>query len=208
MKHSTATLAFLASAFLGLSANAQTVIQQWPAIRTPAPPELRRVTADPKTTALLLLDFMNQNCRPRPRCVASIPAVRRLLEDARAKGATIVYSTIANTTTRDVREELAPAPSEPAVQSGPDKFLRTDLEKILRDRQVQTVIVTGTAAHGAVLHTASAAALRGFDVVVPVDGMSSEPVYPEQYTAWHLANAPAISAKSTLTQIDMIEFQP
>ena len=54
------------------------------------------------------------------------------------------------------------------------------------------MIVTGTAAHGAVLNTAAAAALLGFKVILPVDAMSADP-YAEQYTAWHLANGPAAS---------------
>lgn len=188
------------------SASAETIIQEWSTIRTPPAPELKAVAADPKTTAILVLDFLNQNCGRRPRCIASIPAARKLVTDGRAKGASIIYSVVTNTTPSDIRGELAPPPGEPVVVSGPDKFLGTDLEKILRDKQIQTVIVMGTAANGAVLYTASAAALRGFNVVVPVDGMSSEPAYPEQYTAWHLANAPTVSPKITLTQTTMITF--
>ncbi len=66
----------------------------------------------------------------------------------------------------------------------------TDLEKILKDKGIKAVIVTGTAAHRAVLYTASGAALRGMHVIVPVDGMSAENVYAEQYVAWNLVNAP------------------
>jgi nicotinamidase-related amidase len=69
------------------------------------------------------------------------------------------------------------------------------------------VIVTGTAAHGAVLNTAAAAALMGLKVVLPVDGVSAENTYAEQYTAWHLANAPGgIAPQVTITKIDMIQF--
>jgi nicotinamidase-related amidase len=195
-----------ACALVAASASAETIIQEWSAITTPPAPELRAVAADPKTTAILVLDFLNQSCGRRPRCIASIPAVQKLLADGRAKGASVIHSVVTNMTTSDIRGELTPAPGEPVVVSGPDKFLRTDLEKILREKQIQTVIVMGTAAHGAVLYTASAAALRGFNVVVPVDGMSSEPAYPEQYTAWHLANAPVVSPKVTLTQMTMITF--
>jgi hypothetical protein len=42
-------------------------------------------------------------------------------------------------------------------------------------------------------------------VVLPVDGMSAENTYAEQYTAWHLANAPRVSAKVVLTKIDLIK---
>jgi nicotinamidase-related amidase len=92
------------------------------------------------------------------------------------------------------------------VSSGPDKFLNTDLEKILRDRGIKTVIVTGTAAEGAVLNTAAVASLRGFKVIVPVDAASSVLPYSEQYTAWHLANAPLVSRNVTLTKLELIKF--
>jgi hypothetical protein len=43
-------------------------------------------------------------------------------------------------------------------------------------------------------------------VIIPVDGLSAEALYPEQYTVWNLANAPRVSAQVTLTKIDMIKF--
>ena len=102
---------------------------------------------------------------------------------------------------------VAPQGDEQHVKSGANKFLRTDLEKIYKDKGVTTVIVTGTVAHGAVLNTAAAAALMGLKVILPVDGMSAENAYPEQYTAWHLANAPGgIAPQVTVTKIDLIQF--
>ena len=92
------------------------------------------------------------------------------------------------------------------VASGPDKFFGTDLEKILKEKGVKTVIAVGTASHGAVLYTASGAALRGIQVIVPVDGVSAENTYAEQYVAWHLLNAPRISTLVTLTKIDLIGY--
>ena len=83
----------------------------------------------------------------------------------------------------------------------------TELEKILKERGNTTVIVTGTAAHGAVLNTASGAAFRGLKVVLPVDGLSAEDLYAEQYTVWHLLNAPRVSTQTTVTRTDMIVFK-
>jgi len=42
-----------------------------------------------------------------------------------------------------------------------------------------------TAAHGAVLYTASGAVLRGFNVIVPLDCVSAQNTYIEQYVAYH-----------------------
>ena len=43
-------------------------------------------------------------------------------------------------------------------------------------------------------------------VIVPVDGMSAENPYAEQYTAWHLLNAPRLINAVTLTKIDLIRY--
>jgi len=186
---------------------AQTIVDEWQRVAAPPAPELKTVTMDPKTTALLLLDFNNQTCNAerRPRCIASVPVVKKLLTNARAKGMAVIYSLSAGASPADIASDLAPLGAEAVVTSGPDKFMGTDLEKILKEKGIQTVIVTGTAAHGAVLYTASGAALRGLQVLLPVDGMSAENTYVEQYTAWHLANAPRVSAKVILTKIDLIK---
>jgi nicotinamidase-related amidase len=187
-------------------ARAQNIIDEWASVKAPAAPALKPVTVNPKTTALLMLDFMNQNCGKRPRCIASIPAMAKLLGEARAAKAAVVYSLIHYSTTDDVIKDVAPTTDEPWVISGPDKFLNTDLEKIFKDRGIEIVIVTGTAANSAVLFTASEAALRGMNVIVPVDGMSAFDPYAELTTAYTLASAPLISLKTTLTTIDMIKF--
>jgi nicotinamidase-related amidase len=102
--------------------------------------------------------------------------------------------------------EVAPKPGEAVVQSSVDKFFKTDLEAILKEKGIKTVVIVGTAAEGAVLHTATAAAMRQFDVIVPVDGMSSSEMYAEQYVCWHLLNAPGSRKRTTLTRIGMIDF--
>jgi nicotinamidase-related amidase len=187
-------------------ARAQTIVDKWASMSLPPPPALKALTVDPKTTALLMLDFMSQNCGKRPACVASLPTMKKLLAEARAAKATIVYSIIAHTTTADVMPDVAPLAGEPWVQAGPDKFLNTELAKILKDKGIQTVIVTGTASNGAVLFTAAGAAFRGMNVIVPVDGMSAADPFADLSTAYTVLNAPSLSAKSTLTKADMIKF--
>ncbi|OPY01691.1 MAG: putative hydrolase [Syntrophorhabdus sp. PtaB.Bin047] len=191
------------------TATGETVIDVWKDVKTPQAPDLKTVTLDSATTALLLLDFNKQVCNNerRPRCIASVPAVARLTERARVSGIAVVYSLTAGSSIGDVAPVLAARPGEPSVTSGPDKFLGTNLEKILKDRGITAVIVTGTAAHGAVLNTASGAAFRGLKVILPVDGLSAENLYAEQYTVWHLLNAPRVSTQTTVTRTDMITFK-
>jgi nicotinamidase-related amidase len=189
-----------------LPAQAQTIIDEWANVKAPPAPELKTVKVDPKESALLLLDFVKQNCSPRSRCVASLPKMQGLLEKSRQAGVPVLYSIVSGQALTDVLPEVAPRAGEVSVASGPDKFINTDLDKILKDKGVKTVIVAGTAAEGAVLFTAASAALRGYKVVVPVDGASSVNPYSEQYTVWHLANAPRVGPQVTLTRIDQIGF--
>ena len=208
MKNVALGLALLiACAAAPSAAAAQTILDEWQSVSVPSPPPVRAVTVDPKTTAVLVLDLVKQTCTSRPRCVASIPVVKKLLTTARAAGAPIVYSITATSTTADVLPDLAMASGDPWVQAGADKFLNTQLQSILRSKGVQSVIVVGTAANGAVLDTGTTAALLGLNVIVPVDGMSAEFPYAEQYTTWQFANGPGgVSVKSTITRIDQITF--
>lgn len=191
-----------------IAAPAQTIIDQWSSITAPPAPELKPVTVDPATTALLMLDFVKQTCNQqrRPRCLATLPKVKALLDEARAKNMLVVYSVTSNSTIADVLPEVAPTGKEPVVQSGVDKFIKTDLDQILKDKGIKTVIVVGTAAHGAVLYTGSAAVLHGLKVIVPVDGVSAENPYIEQYVAYNFTSAPAIGNATTLTSIGALKF--
>ena len=78
--------------------------------------------------------------------------------------------------------------------------------EILKDKGIQTVIVTGTAANAAVLYTSTGAALRGLKVIVPVDSISARDLYAEQLTVWQLAHGRGFGAQVTITKSDMIKF--
>ena len=47
---------------------------------------------------------------------------------------TVVYSYIFGGTLADTLPAVAPMPGEPSVQSGPDKFLGSDLQQILTQK--------------------------------------------------------------------------
>lgn len=191
-----------------MSNRENTIVDEWATVKAPPPPDLKPVLVDPEVTALLILDIQNQNCSPerRPRCVASVPRIRSLLTKARNRGMRVIYSLTRNASEADIREELSPQTGEPIVKSGVDKFYGTELQGILEAKGIRTVILAGTSAHGAVLHTATGAAQRGLKVTVPVDGMSAGNPYAEQYTSWHLENSPGTRRQATLTRINLITF--
>jgi nicotinamidase-related amidase len=209
-KFMTIAVAMTAALFASSAAQAQTIIDDWYQAKLPPPPPLKPATIVPQETALLVMDFTVQTCTPekRRRCADSVPKVKSFVEAARGKGALIIYSVaVPGSVATDVLKELTPAAGEQVLPPlGPDKFINSDLEKTLKDKGIKTVVAMGTQAQTSVLHTGGEAALRGFKVIVPVDAMSSDDLFPELYTAWHLSTAARISNQTTLTRLDMIGF--
>lgn len=209
LRHVVIAAGLVVATSLLTAASAQTIVDEWATVKVPPPPELKPVTIDNvKETAFLVLDIQRQNCnnQRRPRCVASVPKIQKFLEEARAKGMPVIYGRSSQATAADILPEVAPRPDEPLVAAPADKFVGSDLEKILKEKGVKTVIVVGSAAHGAVLYTATGAAYRRFKVILPVDGMSSEDTYFEQYVAYQLANVPGAAKAMTLTTFDRVKF--
>ena len=204
-----AFLAMALSSVVVMSVRAADIITEWGSVKGPTAPALKPVTVDPKTTALLLLDFVPHDpyCGPaKPRCGATLPAVKQLLANARVRGATVIYSVAGKYEAADIAKDVAPAANDPTVKSKSDKFLNTDLEKILKEKGIQTVVIAGNSANGAVLYTGTGAALRGLKVVIPVDGISANGLFEEQLTVWQLAHGPGFGNQVTITKSDMIRF--
>jgi isochorismatase family protein len=183
------------------------IVEEWDAVKPPPRPELKAVTLNGSTTALLILDLTKRGgCGTRPRCAASVPSVKRLQDAARAAGAMLWY------TMGDPADAIDPAiqPHDGEYQGlqGPDKFLGSNLEEKLKARGIKTVIVCGSSFQGVGIGTGSAAATRGYDVIVPVDCLSSEDLYDEQYSAWHMfkGGPNAVTRKVTMTRTTMVKF--
>jgi nicotinamidase-related amidase len=169
------------------SSLAADIYDDWDTVKPPPRPELKPVTLSGSTTALLILDMMKSLCGTRPRCMATIPNVKRLHDAARAGGAMVWYSVFGaqgGTTPADVIDlGFTPRDGEWGLATGPDKFLGTSLEEKLKARGIKTVIVCGTSFQGVGIGAASGAAQRGYNVIVPIDCLSSEDPYMEQYSA-------------------------
>ena len=202
----------VAAAFGALPVSAGDIIADWASVKPPPAPELKPVTVDPKTTALLVLDFMKANCGVRPRCVAAVPNVKKLIDAARAHNMFIAYNlTGQNPKVEDmVDPSLAPRAGEHLIKNGrgANKWYNSDLEQALKDKGITTVIISGTSAQGAVAGSAQGATERGFKAIVPVDGMASEDAFNELYAAYHLAKGGpvALVERVTVTRSDLIKY--
>lgn len=185
------------------------IIADWNKAKTPKAPELKKVTVSAKDTAVVSMDLQSTSCvhGKRERCVDTIPHVKDLLTRARAKGMLVVHTHTSSATPEKILKEVAPKKGEPIFSSSVDKFYDTGLTKLLKDKGIKTVILVGTSAEGTVIGSATGGAIRGFKVIVPVDGMSSNNPYAEQYVAWHLVHSPGTRRAATLTRIGMIEIK-
>src|SRR2546427_13184262 len=168
-----------------------------------------------KGAALLVLDITSVICPPRPTCVASVPKIAALVKKARDAKAPVIYSQTATAGSTYIAD-IAPQPGDAAVTGRADKFYGTNLEQTLKDKAVETAVVVGSAANGAVLYTSFGLGLRGITVVVAQDGISGDPEFTETLTRWQLLNEPGFANVNntpldkghvTLSTTDKITFK-
>jgi nicotinamidase-related amidase len=203
---------FALATLLTAPAGATDIIADWGKAAPPPPPELKDVTVDPSTTALLFLDIMKQGCSARPSCVDKVANMKRLHDQARAKNMVVWYSLVGSggkATPDDIMDPgIKPRAGEWYRQGGADKFLGSTLQPTLREAGIKTVIICGNSFQGATVGTATEAAQRGYKVIIPVDCSAGDSPYHEQYAAFHLAKGGPVNVTSavTLTRSTMIKF--
>jgi nicotinamidase-related amidase len=183
-----------------------------PVIPAPVP-----VAIDAKSSALLILDINTAVCQPNPACTATVSAIASLAKRARDAKVPVVYSTTANPAgPPPVLGDVAPQSGEPTVVARADKFIDTNLEELLKQRNATTLVIVGTAANGAVMYTSFHANVRGFTVVVAEDGISSFTPFNTFLTRHQLlhqpgfsnsANKPLDEKRVTLSRTDLITFK-
>ena len=132
-------------------------------------------------------------------CIAVIPQVRRVVDTAHAVGVPVIFTRMSNTPETmlpqqhrikprrdrhvartavcvtgswgaEILDELAPAADDLVVDKHQySAFFQTDLETTLRDRGIDTLVITGATTNGCVDSTVRDAYFRGFDVVLVAD---------------------------------------
>ena len=191
------------------SANASNIVELWNQVPAPPAPKLAAVKVTASDTALLLLDIEQATCNleGRPRCVAAVPAMAQFLDQARKAGMPVFYSNTSRGSRATMLPPVAPRDDEPIVQSTVNKFLGTQLDVYLKAKNIKTVIVCGTSASGAALHTATAAAQYGYKLVLPADCVPGSSLYEEQASVWILLNGPGTARVTTATTLDAIKIE-
>lgn len=147
------------------------------------------------TTAILVVDMLNDFVTGALKCergLAIVPQTAKLVAAARKHGVKVIFCNdahikgidhelklwgehaIAGTYGAEVIPELKPTEIDYVVPkrrySG---FFRTDLELLLKELGVDTVIMTGLHTHMCVRHTAADAYCLGYNVIVASDATNS-----------------------------------
>ena len=185
-------------------------------LQMPATPDPASVTLDPRTTALIVLDFVEGICNPQPTCKGQmLPAMTPFLERVRKAGLVVAYGTREQNMTKWLKE-VAPAPNDiKIVNTAQDRFYNTDLDKVLKAKSIETLIMAGWKISGSVTYTSVGAMVRGYTVVIPIDTTSAASGYETTIGFYNvlnsgnanLANVPLKQKSVTLTRTDMITFQ-
>ncbi|HEY8757401.1 MAG TPA: isochorismatase family protein [Candidatus Limnocylindria bacterium] len=181
----------------------------------PALPAPVAVTLDAKTTALVVLDVINPTCSTRPACNDSIPALQALIKKAKDASVPVVYTNTA--ATNAIVPQVAPAAGDvTVVPTNADKFNNPDFDATFKAKKVTTLLLVGTRSNGAVLYTAFEANVRGYTVVVAVDGISGSIPFETTLAEWQMLNQPGFTNADnkplaeklvTLSRGDLITFK-
>ncbi|MGD9347765.1 MAG: isochorismatase family cysteine hydrolase [Candidatus Aminicenantes bacterium] len=166
-------------------------------VEVPEIPYKDRIVLSAKNSALIIVDMQNDFVKPGgnlmvPAAAATIPRIQKLLRSAREAQVPIAYTQDTtfegdpefdiwpehckiHTWGWDIIPELEPQKGDLVCQkSRYDGFYGTWLEHFLSYVwEVKHLIIVGTVSNICVLHTAAAAGLRWFHVVVPADGISA-----------------------------------
>ncbi len=155
-----------------------------------------RLEVPAEGSAVIVVDMQNDFVHPNgalfvPDAPKTVPAIARLLDRARKAGVPVFYTqdwhdeddpefaiwgrhAVAGTWGAEIVEELKPRKGDVLIKKlRYDGFYGTSLDHLLRLKGVKRLVVVGTVANICVLHTAGSAALRWYEVVVPMDGVSA-----------------------------------
>jgi len=144
--------------------------------------------------ALVVVDMLNryehEDAEPLKESVrATLPTIARLLDEARAAEVLTVYVNdnhgdwtagrralidwAADGADGSLIEPIAPARDVPfLVKARHSVFYATQLEYLLRQEEIQRIVMVGQVTEQCILYSALDAYIRHFDVTVPRDGVA------------------------------------
>ena len=176
---------------------------------------------DRPNTALLVVDVQNGAVGQAFNRDAVVANISTLVLRARAAGVPVIWvqhsdeeMPVESEAWKYV-EELEMGPDEPVVHKNyGDSFEATDLEDVLAQRRIGSLIVAGAQTDACIRSTLHGALVRGYDATLVADAHTTEDLSaygappPEQVIAhtnlyWRYQNAPGRKAGTvTTTEVD------
>lgn len=182
----------------------------------------RQVRIDPNATAILVIDMLNEFCKPGgamvlPGYETLIPPQKAVIDAARQAACPILF--VVDTHRRNVHqdrewlkrtphcvegtwgaqviEDLDPRPDDLyVVKRRYSAFFNTDLDLTLRDLQVNTVVVFGVVTNICVRSTVHDAFFLGYQVIVPEDCVAATGPREQESSLYDIATHFGIVAES------------
>ena len=185
-------------------------------MQMPVTPEPARVTLNPRTTALIVLDYVEDICNSQPSCKAKmLPAMTPFMDRVRKAGITVAYGTREPNMNHWLKEVAPTANDIKIINVAQDRFYNTTLDQQLKAKGITTLIMVGWKISGSITYTSVGAMIRDYTVVIPVDTTSAASDYETTVGFYNvlnsgnanLPNEPLKKSAVTLSRTDLITFQ-
>ena len=185
-------------------------------LQMPALPDPVRVTLDPATTALLVLDYVEPICAREPKCKDEmLPKMTPFMARIRKTGMVVAYGTREPNKSLWLPEVAPKSGDIEVVSTAQDRFYKTNLDEALKAKGIKTIIMAGWKVSGSMTYTSVGASLRGYTMVVPVDTTTAASDYETAIGFFNilnqsnsnLENQPLKPKAATLSRTDLISFQ-
>lgn len=171
------------------------------------------ITLDPGRTAVLVIDMINEFCKPGgkmvlPGYLSLMPAQTALIARARTLDVPVIFVQdshrknmrrdrewvkrtphgIENTWATQVIDDLAPQPDDICIiKHRYSAFFQTDLDLVLKDMLIDQVVIFGVVTNICVRSTVHDAFFLGYEVVVPADACAATGPREQESTLYDIA---------------------
>lgn len=173
----------------------------------------QEVRLDPKRTAVLVVDMINEFCKPGGKMIlpgyeALVPHQNSVIGAARAKDIPVIWihdmhrpntrrervwekripHGIENTWATEIIDDLGARPEElHVVKRRYSAFFQTDLDLVLKDMMISQLIIFGVVTNICVRSTVHDAFFLGYEVVVPRDCCAATGPREQQSSLYDIA---------------------
>jgi ureidoacrylate peracid hydrolase len=193
-----------------------------------------QVRIDPKSTAIIVIDMLNEFCKPGGAMVLPgyerlVPPQKKVIEAGRQAGSAILF--VADTHRPNVRQDREFLKRTPHCLEGTwgarviddldprsddvyivkrrySAFFNTDLDLTLRDLQVDTLVIFGVVTNICVRSTVHDAFFLGYQVIVPEDCVAATGPREQESSLYDIATHFGIVAASEAVVAALVRSAP